>query len=102
MIALRTNEAGVGVNVIDQPLLVAAHFEEIVGFLDNLGFGLMVRAFTVNQLAFGVKTFATETVLSLILAEIDISLVVDFLQDYFDDLYMLRIGGPDEMIVGDV
>ena len=68
-----------GQDVIDEPVLVAAHSKKIVGFLDYLRNGLVVRTFAVYEFAFRIKALTAKTVRALIFAEVDIARVIDIL-----------------------
>ena len=59
-------------NVVDEPVLVSAHPEKIVGFLDGGGLNLVVGALTIHQLPLRVKSFTAETIEAFIFAEINI------------------------------
>ncbi len=88
-------------NVFDKPVLIFAHAEEIVAFLAVFGFGLMIGTLPVNQFLFHVKAFAAHAVVSFIRTEINISRIVDFLQDVADGFHVVWVRGADEIIVGD-
>ena len=88
--------------MVDKPVLVAAHAEKIVGFLDDFRGLVVVRAFTVHQLAFGVKPFAAEAVQALVFAVVDVPVVIYFLEDLFDHSHMGGIGRTNEGVVADI
>jgi hypothetical protein len=99
---VRDDEVGMLIDVVDQPLLITAHFEKIVGFLDRLRGRLVVRATAVDQFPLGVKAFAPEAIKAFVFAEIDVAGIVDTLQDRLYHCHMARVGGADEIIVGNV
>ena len=72
-IAFGTDEIRIFPNMINQPLLIIAHPEKIIGFPDNFRLCLMIRAFAVREFAICVKPLAPETVAPLIFAETDIA-----------------------------
>ena len=59
-------EIFVGIDLINEPFLVFAHLEKIIGFLDGLGGNAMVRAFAVHKLPFLVEPFTAKAVKAFI------------------------------------
>ncbi len=88
--------------MINQPVLVFAHAEEVIGFLYDLRFGLVIGAFSVNQFPFRIKPFTAKTIETLIFTEIDIPPVIDPVQDIFDGLYMGGVCCTDKVVVGNI
>jgi hypothetical protein len=66
------------------------------------GGGLVIGAFAVHQFPFGVEALAAEAVEPFVFAEIDVAGVVDALQDLLHHSHVGRVGGADEVVVGDV
>jgi len=60
-----------------QPVLILAHPEKVIRFLDPFRLGFMIRAFAVGQLALRIKAFASETIHSFIFIEINITGIVN-------------------------
>src|SRR5688572_19981755 len=88
-----------GFNVAQQLILVLAHSEEIILFLDHFGLGQMVWALTVNQLFIRVKTLAAETVKTAITIEINISGLIYSAEHFLHVADVIVISGADKMIV---
>ena len=62
----------------------------------------MDRALAVDQLVLGVVVLARHAVEARVGAELDEPVVVDALQELLDHLVVPRLGGADEVVVGDV
>jgi len=101
-VTLRSDEIRILFNVLDQPVLILAHPEEIVALLPVLRFALVIGTQAVHQLLFHVEAFAADAVESLVVAEVDVAGVIDLLEDHPYDPDMIFIGGADEVIVVDV
>ena len=76
--------------------------EEICLFFRIYDFTSAFRAFSILQLALGPERLARRAVLSDILALIDVSLIVQSLEDILDRLHMIRIGGSDKTVICDI
>jgi len=74
-IDLRPNKILMFLNVLDQPILIFAHLEEVILLLNELRLLLVIRAFTINQFSLGIEAFATEAVISTVFPEIDIPFI---------------------------
>ena len=85
-VALRADPVGVVVDVVEEPVLVLAHAEEVVLFLDVGGLGLVVRALAVDQVPLQVEALAAEAVEAAVLAEVDVAGVVHLLRTCLDQL----------------
>ena len=99
-IALRPDKVRVFLDVVNEPLLVFAHPEEVVALFAVFGNRLMLGAFPVGKFLLHVEPFATDAVEPLVLAEVNIPGLVDLQEDPPDRLHVVRIGRPDEAIVG--
>ena len=88
--------------MINQPLLVLAHLEKIVGLLNPLRRGVVVRALAVYQLPLGVEPFAAETVKPLVFAEVDVAGLINGGQNPAYHLFVILVGGADKVAVADV
>ena len=100
-IPLRPDEVRVLRDMIDQPLLISAHPEKIIGLSNDFRYGLMIRAFTVHQLSIRIEPLASETVSPLVFAEINIARVVNC-SGSAGPPRCGRVRGPDEVVVPDV
>jgi hypothetical protein len=101
-VPFRTDVSGMTVNMVYQPLLIAAHPEKIVRLFDDRGFCLVVRAFAVYQFPFRVKPLTPETVKTLIFAEIDVTVFLDPVENRLHDLLVMGVRGPDKIVVADM
>ncbi len=86
-------------DMLNKPILISAHPKKVVLLFNVNQFPLVVRASAVNKFPFGVKTLAAIAIMAPIFAKIDISLLIDPVEDVLDDLDMVRIGGSDKVIV---
>ena len=100
-IALRLDEARIVLEVLDQPLLVLRHLEEVVLLLDEGERRLMVRTLAVDDLLLGVEALAAVAVPAAVLAEVDLARVVELLENGLHDDSVARLGRADEVVVGD-
>src|SRR5206468_2901421 len=96
-IALGPDPVGVGMNVLEQPLLIAAHAEEVVLFLDELRLCLVVGAPTVDELLLRVEALASRAVEAGVLAEIDVTALVHAREHLLDATLVVLVGRADEM-----
>ena len=87
--------------VAPEPVLVRRHPEEVVLLLDVGQRGLVVGALAVDDLLLRVEALAPEAVLPAVLAEVDLALLEEPLQDGLDHARVPRLGRPDEVVVGD-
>ena len=71
-VTLRADEVRILLDVVDQPLLVFAHAEEIILLLDELRLGPVVGAFPVHQLFFGEESLAAAAIMPAVFAEVDV------------------------------
>jgi len=83
-------------------LLVFAHPEEVVGFLPFNRLPVVVGAFAVNEFALRVKPFTAYAVEPPVVAEVDISRVIDVLQDGLHHPDVLRVGGANKTIIPNI
>ena len=90
-----------GLDVVDQPLLVFAHAEEVVGLPDRGDFAPAFRALALDQILFRIETLAADAVPAGVFGFVNLVAVVKFLQDLPDHLLVVFVGGADEAVVGD-
>ncbi len=62
----------------------------------------MLRTFAVYQLFVGVVAFTADAVQTAVLAENNIAVVVNALQNLVDDDFVALLGGADKLVVRDV
>ena len=89
-------------DVAQEPVLVAAHAEEIIFFLDEGGRGLVVGALAVIQLPLQVKALAAVAIEAAVLPEVDVALVVELGQEALHHRGVGRQGGAHKVVVADI
>ncbi|OQA53686.1 MAG: hypothetical protein BWY44_00105 [Candidatus Omnitrophica bacterium ADurb.Bin292] len=87
-------------NIPDQPILILAHLEKIIALPAKLRGDLMIGTLSVHELRFHIEALAAYTIITLILAEIDIPGIKDLLQDHLNRPYMAGVGRADKIIIG--
>ena len=92
----------VAVDMLDQPVGVLAHTEEVGLLLSRLDRASTVGTLAVHQLGLREKGFAGSTVQPFIIAFIDIALIVQLLEDLLHLGLMVCVRGADELIIGGV
>ena len=100
-LAVGLHEVRMGVVPVEQALLVTAELEEVVLLLDELDRSVVDGAVPVHQVALGVVGLAGNAVEPLVRAELDVAVVVDLLQPLLRRDVVARLGGADEVVVGD-
>ena len=94
------NELRMVVNMLNQPVRIFAHFEEIGLFLGGLYFSAAVRALAVYQLGFGPEGLAGGTVKAFVMSFVNIPLIIQAFENLLYLLYMILICGTDKFIIG--
>ncbi len=87
---------------VEQALLVLRQLEEVVLLGDVLDGAAVDGAVPVDQLGLGVVRLARDAVEALVRAELDVAVVVAGLQELLDGHVVARLGGADEVVVGDL
>ena len=88
-------------NMLDQPFLIFRETKEIAFLLlCMLHRSAAVRAFSAIQLRFSPKSFARRTVPAFIFAFINISLIVQLLEDLLNGCDVAFIRSPNKAVVG--
>jgi len=95
------DEFGVGFDVLDQPVPVLAHPEEVVGFDDLGDFAAAVRTLAFDQVLLGEEPFAADAVPAGVFGPVDLVAVVEVLENFADGLLVEGVGGANEAVVGD-
>ena len=88
--------------MVNQPILISAHFKKVVGLFDSIGRGFMIRAFSINQLPLCVEPLTPKAIQAFIFTKIDVSGIVNLLHDLLYHLDVRWIGCSDKMIVIDI
>ena len=98
----RLNEFRVLLNIVEQPIGIFAHTEEICLFFCILNLMAAVRAFAILELTFSPETFTGSAVLALIGSLVDVALIIEPLEDLLHLFHVLRIRSADELVVSGV
>jgi hypothetical protein len=88
--------------VVDEPVLVFTHSEKIVFFFTVYGGAIMLRTLTVHQFLCGIEPFTANTILAAVGAKVDISLVINLLEEIAHYLLVKLISSADEVVVGNI
>jgi len=86
----------------EQPVRIFAHAEEVRLLLCGLYLPAAVGAFAVFELRRRPERFAGGAVHPLVGAFIDVALFVQLSEDLLHLLFVIFVGGADELVVGDV
>ena len=98
----RLDELRMLVDVRDQAVCVFAHFEEVSFLFGRLYLAAAVWALAVYQLRLGKEGLTRCAVKALIIAFVNITLIVQFFEDFLYLSLMIGISGTDEFVVGSV
>ena len=91
------------VDVLDQTIGVFLHSEEVGIFLGLVHFAAADGAvFAVDDLGSRIESFTLSAVHSLVIAQVDVALVVQFLEDLLNLTLMVFIRRADKAVVGRV
>ena len=97
------HRAGVGLVPLDEGLLEVAQPEEVVLLLEVLHRHAVDRAQrAVDEVVLGVVLLAGHAVQAAVDVLVDVAVLVDPAQEVLDRLVVPRLGGADEVVVGDV
>ena len=88
-------------NVINQPVLVFAHPEEIILFLNIFRFFQMLRTFAINQFFSRVKPLASDAIITAVFMFVDFTFVPKILKNILDGFFVIIIGSTNKEIIGD-
>src|SRR5689334_13878035 len=94
---LGTDKIRMDFNIINELLLILTHLEKIILFLKKLYIAELSRLFLFAS----YKPFFSDGIPSFVFILIDISGVVDFLQNELNDFFMTVLGRADKVIVAD-
>ena len=95
----RLDELRMFVNIFDQARSVFTHFKEICFFFCRCTRTSAVRTFSVYQLRLREEGFARGTVHSFVMSFVDISLIIQFLEDFLYLFLMFFICRTDKFII---
>ncbi len=88
--------------MVDEPLGVVAHLEEVGLLLLLSGLPAAVGALAVYELALGEEGLALVTIEALIGALVDVPLVVELFEYLLNLFYVVVVGGADKVVVAEV
>ena len=100
--AFGLDELGIVFDILNESIGILAHLEEVSLFLGTGHFTSAVGAFAVNKLGFGEEGLAGYAVPTLVFIFIDIALVVQLLEDVLNGLFVVGVGGTNEVVVGGI
>ncbi len=98
----RLNELRMIVDILNQPILIFVQLKEIAFFPRLFHRPSTVRAFSVLELQLRPERLAGGAVPAFVLPLINISLIVQLLENLLHALHMALIRGADEIIIADV
>ena len=90
------------VDIVNESLSVLAHTEEICLLLGRLNRAAAIRTFAVYQLGLCKEGLAGSAVHSLVMALVNISLVVELLENLLDLSLVVCVCGADKLIIGSI
>jgi hypothetical protein len=79
-----------------------AHLEEVVGLLDALDVGQVLRLLALGQVLLGDKGLAGHVVPAVVVSGVDVAAVVEVLENGLHDAGVARLSGADEVVVLDL
>ena len=95
----RLDELRMLIDILDQPVRILAHLEEICLFLRRLDLAPAVRTFPVHELGLCEKGLARRAVHAFIISFINISLLIELLKDLLHLLLMVCIRRTDKFVI---
>ena len=98
----RLDELRMFVDILNQPGSVFAHTEEVGLLLGRLHLPAAVGALAVHQLRLGEEGLAGRAVKSFVIPLIDVSLVVEALENLLNLGLMVLVRGADKFVVGSI
>ena len=99
---LGLNEFRMLLDVLHQTILIFAHFEEVSFLFGLFNFAAAVGALAVHQLALGEEGFTGYAVPAFVVTFVNVALLVQFLEDLLYGLFVVGIGGTDELVIAGV
>ena len=85
--------------MLDEPVRILAHFEEISFLLGGLHFPAAIGALAVYKLAFRPEAFARGTVQALVRALVNIALIIELSENLFNRFLVIAVRGTYELVV---
>jgi hypothetical protein len=88
--------------VLEQAILIGREAEEPVVLADELHVAPAAGALPVRQLLLGVEGLVRHAVPAFVVALVQVAAVLEHLQERLGSADVAVLGGPDEVVVGDV
>ena len=98
----RLDELRMLIDILDQPVRILAHLEEICLFLRRLYLAPTVRALAIHELGLRKEGLARRTVHAFIISFINISLLIKLPKNLLHLLLMVRVRCTDKFIIGSI
>ena len=98
----RLNEFFMFVDISFQLFLILGKSEEVGLFLFHMDFSAAIRTLSVNELRICPEGLTGCTVPAFIFALVDITLIIEFLEDLLDLSLMILIRRTDEAVIGGI
>ncbi len=86
-------------DIVNEPLLIVAHPEKIVGLLNSIDFFPALRAVAVDEILFGEKSFATDAVPAFVLGAVDFVAIKQILQNLLHNCFVARLRRANKIVV---
>ena len=99
---LRPHESWIRIDVFDQPILVLAHFEKVIGLADLPDRAAAFRAVAFLQILFGEEAFAGRAVPALVGVAVDFTAIEEVLQDFLHHTRVPFFRRADEVGIGNI
>ena len=95
----RLNEFRMFLDVFHETILIFAQFQEISFFFCRLTITTAIRAFAIGQLRWCEEGFTWCTIHSFVMSFVNISLLVQFLEQFLNLYFVVRVCGTDKFII---
>ncbi len=89
-------------NVVNEPILVVAHFKKVIFLLAYHRRAVVLGAVAVVQFSFGIESLAANAIQATIRTEVNLPRIVYLLKDRAHYPFVEFIGGTDKIIVADL
>ncbi len=95
------DERGILIDVADQPLLVLAHAEKVIGLADLFHVAPAIGTGAPGQVLLHEEPLARHAVPAVVLGPVDLAPVEQVLQDFLHHDGVTGLGGADEVVIRD-
>jgi hypothetical protein len=96
------NESLISFDLFDQPRLILTHSEKVVLLRDLNDRTKAIRTFAIHEVLFGPESLVRDAVPALIIVLIDLSSIVEILENLLNDPFMAEFCRTDEVVIGDI